>query len=111
MKAVQRAWTIDHLLLAASEGTFAAHDEGTSIMAHLAVSFNEERKWIEIKFVIPKVISKALIGIYAWQKRRSGRPPFGGEDFLLSRRGREDIGLPDPLSVRERVLMRHPARF
>ncbi len=80
-------------------------------MTYLAVSFNEERKWIEIKFIIPKVMSQALIGIHAWGRRRSCRPPFGGEDFLLSPRGREDVGLPDQLSVRERVLMRHPARF
>jgi hypothetical protein len=111
MKTVHRAWTIHHLLLAASEGTFAAQDEGASIMAHLAVSFNEKLKWIEVKIIIPKVISIVLIDIYAWRRRRSGRPPFGGEDFLLSPRGRQDIGLPDRPSMRDRVMMRHPARF
>ncbi len=80
-------------------------------MAHVAVSFNEERKWIEIKFIVPKVISRVLIDIYAWRRRRSGRPPFGGEDFLLSQRGREDLGLGDTLTPRDRVMMRHPARF
>lgn len=80
-------------------------------MAHLAVSFNEERKWIEIKIALPRVISKVLIEIYAWYRRRSGRPPFCGNDLVLSSHMREDIGLPDPLSARDRVLMRHPARF
>lgn len=80
-------------------------------MAHLAVSFNEEGKWIEIKFIVPKVISKALIDVYAWRRRRSGRPPFGGNDLVLSAHMREDIGLPDQTTPRDRVMMRHPARF
>lgn len=99
------------MLPAASEGTFAAQDEGTSIMTHLAVSFNEERKWIEIKFIVPQVISEALMRIYAWKRRRSGRPPFGEGDLMLSADMREDLGLPDTLSARDRVMMRHPARF
>lgn len=80
-------------------------------MTHIAVSFNEGRKYIEIKIVVPKVISEALIRIYAWRRRNTGRPPFGDEGLILSSHMREDLGLPDTLSVRDRVMMRHPARF
>jgi hypothetical protein len=81
------------------------------IVAHLSVVFNEERTRAVVKISVPVVIARLFINLHSWRRRRSGRPPFGGDDFLLSARGRQDVGLTDPLSPRERVLMRHPPRF
>jgi hypothetical protein len=80
-------------------------------MAYLSVHFNEERKNVEVKIKIPLILSKVFSRLYCGWRRRSGRPPFGGEDFLLSQHARRDLGLPEPLSPREQVLIRHPLRF
>ena len=80
-------------------------------MTYLTVDFNEERERIEIKISIPLVLSRIITKLYLSWRSRSGRAPFSGEDFLLSERAREDLGLRELLSERDRVWMRHPARF
>ncbi|MBM3549938.1 MAG: hypothetical protein FJX54_23620 [Alphaproteobacteria bacterium] len=80
-------------------------------MTYLSVNFNEDEKNIEVKIAMPLVLSKVISRLrYEWS-RRSGRPPFGKNDFLLSERARRDLALPELLSERDRVWMCHPGRF
>ncbi len=80
-------------------------------MSYLTVSFKEGRREFEIKVVLPSVIIRPFINLYSIWRRRSGRPPFGADTFLLSERAREDLGLPETLCQQGRFLLRHPPRF
>lgn len=80
-------------------------------MSHLTVNFNEDRRNVEINIVLSSVIIRPFINLYSLWRRRSGRPSFGADTFLLSERAREDLGLPEMLGRRDRFLLRHPPRF